>query len=868
MRILHIIQRYPPSIGGSEQWCQGVCRYSAKKGFDVRVLTLKVYLEEEFWHEPKIDNCRLRFGSIEYDHGIKIIRCKRTILNSFFRAFFKLLDKFGIYLYGPHSLEMYFRMVSEIKNTDVVHLHAFPHSHNIIGFFIAKLFRKKIVFTPLFHVGHTYYERKFNYWLMRKCDKIIVLSEYEKQNLIKRGLKSKDIKVSGAGISICDYMPKNLDEFKNNLFQRYNLTGHTKIVVSIARKIKYKGIDVLVKAVQQLRTKFNIKLFLIGPDFSWFREFYTKLSDDEKCDIIDLGIVSHQEKVNLLHLSDLFVLPSEFESFGIVFLESWICDVPVIGTKNGAIPETIGDNGLTSIYGDVKDLRDKIELLLLDKDMAREMAINGKNKVISNFAWDKIGDKVLDIYRSLTGKGFNAYRYDIEDFIGKGWYPVETDGFHKWVWSKGRALLNFPLEHKGISLEFSGGKDSNSDSLNMLICDSKGNSIGNYNLTTSRKQVEIPVKLASAKIKVAKQWSPRIFNIKDRRKLGVCLHSIRSSRIYREICEWPPSIFEIETTTLCNMNPPCVMCDQCILGKTPHIPEISKDFISKINPYLKYIRKISLHGRGEPLLSKTVFDILDVVDSKNVWTMFNSNGLLLTAEMSRKLILKGLKEINFSIDAATPQTYRKIRRTDGLIQVMKNIKFLSMLKKENKTIFPRILVNMILMEENKKELLDFITLAQEVGADGVYMRLLEKIDQNHIVKDNGFCFNYYNQMINTDSVEFRGLVSSAQRKAQEVGVKFITDHHEILEVLEKDSSDFPSVLGNEPFCKKPWENFLITVEGEVKICCHMVRYSLGNLRIHNFWELWNGEQAVNIRKKILNGKFPEECFNCPIYSKS
>ena len=78
MKILHIIQRYPPSIGGSEQWCQGIARYSAKNGHDVTVLTLKVYLEDEYWHEPPVDNCRLRFGKIEYDKGVKVIRCKRT----------------------------------------------------------------------------------------------------------------------------------------------------------------------------------------------------------------------------------------------------------------------------------------------------------------------------------------------------------------------------------------------------------------------------------------------------------------------------------------------------------------------------------------------------------------------------------------------------------------------------------------------------------------------------------------------------------------------------------------------------------------------------------------------------------------------
>ena len=53
MKIVNIIQRYPPAVGGSETWCQEVCRYLAKRAMQLTVLTLDVNKEEEFWRESR-----------------------------------------------------------------------------------------------------------------------------------------------------------------------------------------------------------------------------------------------------------------------------------------------------------------------------------------------------------------------------------------------------------------------------------------------------------------------------------------------------------------------------------------------------------------------------------------------------------------------------------------------------------------------------------------------------------------------------------------------------------------------------------------------------------------------------------------------
>ena len=118
-----------------------------------------------------------------------------------------------------------------------------------------------------------------------------------------------------------------------------------------------------------------------------------------------MGTISHKEKVNLLHVSDILLLPSRFEAFGIVFLESWICGTPVIGTTNGAMPSIIGDDGLLCKFGDVEDLKETIRRGLSDNNALKKMGKSGKMKVLENYTWDAIGKKAEKaILKKKVGK--------------------------------------------------------------------------------------------------------------------------------------------------------------------------------------------------------------------------------------------------------------------------------------------------------------------------------------------------------------------------------------------------------------------------------------------------------------------------------
>ena len=234
-----------------------------------------------------------------------------------------------------------------------------------------------------------------------------------------------------------------------------------------------------------------------------------------------------------------------------------------------------------------------------------------------------------------------------------------------------------------------------------------------------------------------------------------------------------PSVLEIETSTRCNINPPCVMCYPRIFDKRGYAGDLDETAFSKLIPFLRGFRTISLHGVGEPLLGRKLPIILDHIDRERTWVQFNSNGLLLTEARSRELILKGLKMIDISLDAATQETYRRIRRSDfGL--VVRNIERLSEIKRELGTRYPVIKLNMTLMKENAGEIAAFIGLAGRLGAEIVHLGLLNP-HAGYRVANGNYVFDYRGQMIDPASDIFRAELEAAREKARDSGIELVTE---------------------------------------------------------------------------------------------
>ena len=105
VKVVHLIQRYPPALGGSETWCREVSRYLSAVGDEVKVLTMDILDEEEYWRDPPLHQWTTRLGRIDWDDGVLVRRYKRSLpIHFVYHVLFRvILDRMlHLYFYGPH----------------------------------------------------------------------------------------------------------------------------------------------------------------------------------------------------------------------------------------------------------------------------------------------------------------------------------------------------------------------------------------------------------------------------------------------------------------------------------------------------------------------------------------------------------------------------------------------------------------------------------------------------------------------------------------------------------------------------------------------------------------------------------------------
>jgi glycosyltransferase involved in cell wall biosynthesis len=179
---------------------------------------------------------------------------------------------------------------------------------------------------------------------------------------------------------------------------------HEMIIGYIGRLVPEKGIDLLLEAVARLQGPWELRILGSGPERDRLEKMAQWLGILPRVSF-DLPIPSTQVPYYYSGL-DVLVLPSRTrpnwkEQFGRVLVEAMACQVVVVGARCGAIPEVIGDAGLTFAEGNPADLRAQLERLLGDTDLRLDLAQKGRQRVLDQFTQSQIAARTVEIYAGL-----------------------------------------------------------------------------------------------------------------------------------------------------------------------------------------------------------------------------------------------------------------------------------------------------------------------------------------------------------------------------------------------------------------------------------------------------------------------------------
>lgn len=189
------------------------------------------------------------------------------------------------------------------------------------------------------------------------------------------------------------YYPKD----KNQIRKKLNLPTDKKIVLFAAVKASdpRKGFDYMVEASKIIAQHPNEILFLIAGNHG--EEIEKQLALPAR----SLGYVSSNEMAEIYNACDLFVTPSLQENLPNTIMEAMACGTPCVGFDIGGIPEMIshGKNGYVAKYKDADDLANGI-LWTLYKADAETLSANAREKVLTEYAQEKIATKYIELYNA------------------------------------------------------------------------------------------------------------------------------------------------------------------------------------------------------------------------------------------------------------------------------------------------------------------------------------------------------------------------------------------------------------------------------------------------------------------------------------
>jgi len=348
-------------------------------------------------------------GLASLGHQVHFITYKRPArLNAFYEniTYHEVNTlQYPLFEYTPYESELASKLVDVVRyeKLDVLHVHyAIPHA--AVAYMTKQILKTKGIYIPVvttLHgtditlVGKNKAFASVVEFSINNSDAVTTVSDSLRKETLEKFDINQEIEVIYNFIDPDRFKRLNKDHFRKAI-----APNDEKIIIHTSNFRKVKRVGDAIKAFAKIRKKLACKLILIGdgPERPAMEELCRHIG---LCD--EIRFLGKQDAVEeILAIGDLFILPSENESFGLAALEAMACELPVISTNIGGLPE-VNTDGLTGFLvdvGDVDGMAKSAIQILSDETALSKMKEDAYNRS-QEFKLDKILEKYIGLYNRV-----------------------------------------------------------------------------------------------------------------------------------------------------------------------------------------------------------------------------------------------------------------------------------------------------------------------------------------------------------------------------------------------------------------------------------------------------------------------------------
>ena len=283
------------------------------------------------------------------------------------------VPSYPLFHYQPYELALSSKLVNMAKlhEIEIVHVHyAIPHAY--AGYMAKQMLAQEGIFIPMVTTlhgtditlvgSHPFYKPAVTFSI-NNSDAVTSVSQSLKDDTLRLFNIKKEIEVVPNFIDT-----KKYENLYSDCERELIASKNEKIITHISNIRKVKRVDDVIEIFDRIQKKLPAKLVIVGdgPEKESLENLCKKKGIDEKV----LFVGNSHEVDKILCFSDLFILPSEHESFGLVALEAMVCGVPVISSNAGGLPEVNihGESGYLSNVGNVDEMAKNALKILVNSD--------------------------------------------------------------------------------------------------------------------------------------------------------------------------------------------------------------------------------------------------------------------------------------------------------------------------------------------------------------------------------------------------------------------------------------------------------------------------------------------------------------------